>query len=64
VLCAAVLPFVEPSKEGAGAPLDAFDSSSQTLSMQALGKQLEGLLLDPGTWARGEMDKGARYLST
>jgi len=53
-----VLPFVEPSKEGAGAPLDAFDGS-QTLSMRALGGQLEGLLLDPGTWARGEMDQGA-----
>ena len=53
-----MLPFVEPSKEGAGPPLDAFDSS-QPLSMRALGKQLEDLLLDPRTWARGELDQGA-----
>ena len=58
LLRAAVLPFVEPSKGAAGAPLDAFDGS-QTLSIRALGKQLEGLLLDPGTWARGELDQGA-----
>ena len=56
-VCAAVLPFVEPAHEAAGSPLSAFGGGS--VSLRALGKQLEDLLLDPGTWARGQMDRGA-----
>ena len=61
LLQAAVLPFLEPLKTAAGPPLEHFDGS-HPVSIRAIGKQLEGLLLDPDTWARGQMDKGASLI--
>ena len=60
-LRAAVLPFIEPESRGVGAPLavDKASGHSRALSLRDMGEQLVGLLLDPGTWARGELDKSA-----
>ncbi len=60
-LLTAVLPFLEPESRAVGAPLAVDEASgrSHAVSLRAMGEQLEGLLLDPGTWARAELDKRA-----